>query len=106
MSDNTVRPRIITRLEAVSEIEKLIGQDLRKLADSYGITVFTKEGKFNKGWAGRTIEHYLGIGANSIQAPNGEGWELKVVPLKVMKKGLQSPKETMAITMINPENVV
>ena len=96
--------KIITRNQAVAEIKKIIGKDLRQMADEYNITVF-KNGKLNKGWAGHVLEHYLGLGLSSKQAPNGEFWELKVVPLKVGGNAYV-PKETMAITMINAEDVI
>jgi len=95
----------ITRFEATKELQNLIGKDLRKLADEHGVTVF-KNGKLNKGWAGLTLEKALGIGNNTIQASNGEFWELKVVPLIKQKSGKWKIKETMAITMINPDDVL
>lgn len=94
----------ITRFEATKELQRLIGQDLRKLAEKHKITVF-KDGKFNKGWAGLTLEKELGVGNNCIPASNGDFWELKLVPL-VNKNGKWKVKETMAITMINPGEVV
>ena len=94
----------ITRFEATQLLQKLIGQDLRKLADEHRITVF-KNGKFNKGWAGLTLEKALGIGNNCIQASNGDFWELKLIPLVKKPNGTWKVKETMAITMINPDNV-
>jgi len=94
---------ILKREEAAQKLKKLIGKDLRKLADEYNVTVF-KNGKLNKGWAGHVLEKYLGLGLNSLQAPNGQSWELKIVPL-IKKNGLYFPKETMAITMINAKNV-
>ncbi|MBI5400364.1 hypothetical protein HZB07_07180 [Candidatus Saganbacteria bacterium] len=95
----------ITRFEATKELQKLIGKDLRQLAEEHNITVF-KNGKLNKGWAGLTLEKALGIGNNSIQASNGDFWELKVVPLVKQKNGKWKIKETMAITMINPKDVI
>lgn len=93
----------ISRKQAIAKLQKIVGKDLRQKADKYGVTVF-KNGKLNKGWAGHTLECYLGLGLNSVQAPNGEFWELKVVPLR--KRGDDYiPKETMAITMINADNV-
>ena len=94
----------ITRFEATKELQKMIGSDLRKLANKHRITVF-KEGKFNKGWAGLTLEKELGIGNNCMPASNGDFWELKLVPL-INKNGKWKVKETMAITMINPDEVV
>ena len=95
--------QIITRQQAVDEINKIIGHDLRAMADKYKVTVF-KDGKLNKGWAGHVLENYLGLGLSSAQAPNGEFWELKVVPLK-QAGDTYRPKETMAITMINAQDV-
>lgn len=96
--------RFINRKQAVAELRKIIGKDLRKMADGYGVTVF-KDGKLNKGWAGHVLERYLGLGLSSRQAPNGQFWELKLVPLR--KRGnTYVPKETMAITMINAQDVL
>ncbi|MFZ3072814.1 MAG: MvaI/BcnI family restriction endonuclease [Thermodesulfobacteriota bacterium] len=92
------------RQEAMKKISKLIGQDLRKLADKYEVTVF-KNGKKNKGWAGHVIERYLGLPLNSSQSPNFGSWELKTISLKHLKSGELTVKETMAITMIDPYNV-
>lgn len=94
----------VTRFEATRRLQRLIGQDLRQLANNLGVTVF-KNGKLNKGWAGLTLEEALGIGNNAIQASNGDFWELKLVPLVKRKDGAWKVKETMAITMINPEDV-
>ncbi len=82
-----------------------MGQDLRKLAETYEVTVI-REGKKNKGWAGHVIERYLGLPINSAQSPNFGSWELKTVSLRRLKNGSLSVKETMAITMIDPYNVV
>jgi DNA mismatch repair protein MutH len=92
------------REEAVKKIQELIGKDLRKLADDYGITVF-REGKKNKGWAGHVIERFLGLPLSSAQAPNFGTWELKMCSLKYLRDGSLTVKETMAITMIDPYNV-
>lgn len=92
------------RKEAIEMIRKLEGCDLRPLADSFGITVY-KNGKINKGWAGHTIERYLGLPLNSSRAPNFGSWELKVIPLKYNSSGSLQVKETMAITMLDPYEV-
>lgn len=92
------------RKEAIDRISKLEGKDLRKLAETYNVTVF-KEGRKNKGWAGHVIERYLGLALNSAQSPNFGSWELKVVPLYYKRNGDLSVKETMAITMIDPVEV-
>lgn len=93
------------REEALKCIRKLTGKDLRKLAEQYGITVW-KDGKKNKGWAGHVLERYLGLPLNSSRAPNFGSWELKVVPLKRGHDGTLRVKETMAITMLDPVEVL
>lgn len=92
------------RKDAIRKLRELEGQDLRKLADRYKVTVW-KEGKLNKGWAGHVIERYLGLPINSAQSPNFGSWELKIVPLKRLRASEVVVKETMAITMIDPVNV-
>lgn len=90
--------------EAIEKLNALVGDDLRPLADKLKVTVW-REGKINKGWAGHTVERFLGLPLNSAQSPNFGSWELKVVPLvEGLKSGLRV-KETMAITMIDDENV-
>jgi DNA mismatch repair protein MutH len=93
------------REEAVKRLKQLEGQDLRKLADKFGVTVW-KGDKKNKGWAGHVIERYLELPINSSQSPNFGSWELKIVPLKKLASGEIVVKETMAITMIDPVNVL
>jgi DNA mismatch repair protein MutH len=93
------------REEAVITLKLLEGQDLRILADKHGITVW-KGDKKNKGWAGHVIERHLGLPLNSSQSPNFGSWELKIVPLKKLANGKIVVKETMAITMIDPVNVL
>lgn len=93
------------RIEAAARIEQIVGSDLRQLAADYDVTVF-KEGKPNKGWAGHVIERHLGLPLNSAQAPNFGSWELKVVPLVYRRDGSLRVKETMAITMIDPVEVM
>lgn len=99
---------ILDREKAIKKLKELIGKDLRPLASRFGVTVFTDEinhkGR-NKGWAGQVLERYIGLGVNNVQAPNGGRWELKMVSLKKLKDGAIVPKETMQITMINPEQV-
>ncbi|HLD58009.1 MAG TPA: MvaI/BcnI family restriction endonuclease [archaeon] len=93
------------RAEAIRKLKELAGKDLRRLADRYNVTVW-KEGKLNKGWAGHVLERYLGLPINSAQSPNFGSWELKIVPLKRLRTGEVAVKETMAITMIDPVNVL
>ncbi len=92
------------RQEAIQKISTIVGQDLRKLAEKYEVTVF-KGDKINKGWAGHVLERYLGLPINSSQSPNFGSWELKIIPLKFLKSGKLTVKETMSVTMIDPYNV-
>jgi DNA mismatch repair protein MutH len=43
------------RVDAVSSLTTLVGQDLRQLADQFNVTVWSQDNKKNKGWAGHTI---------------------------------------------------
>ena len=76
------------------------GVDLKSLAESHKTDIT------NKGRYGMVIEKELGLSNNSFQQPDFGDSELKCVPLKYSKKGDILVKETMAITMINPDNVI
>ncbi len=95
--------KIITRATAIKNLKKYVGKDLRKLALTHGVTTY-ETGKQNKGWKGLVLEHLAGLGTNVSKAPNGLSYELKSVSFHYIKKELV-PKETMAITMINPEEL-
>ena len=92
------------RTEAVEKLQQLIGKELHELANEYGVTIY-RNGKVNKGWAGHVFERFLELPINSAQSPNFGSWELKSIPLKYLKTGKLTFKETMAITMIDPVNV-
>ena len=89
---------------AISKLKQLVGKSFQELASDNGVAIVASNGKVNKGWAGHALELELGLTTNSLQAPDGGDWELKVVPFK-LSRGLLVPKETMAITMINAEQV-
>jgi DNA mismatch repair protein MutH len=95
----------LNRHEAVRRINALAGKDLRAMADDYKIPVW-KNDRENKGWAGLVIERYLGLPQNSRQAPDFGDWELKVVPLRQDAQGVLRVKESMAVTMIEPTEVL
>jgi DNA mismatch repair endonuclease MutH len=101
----TIQTRDLPRAEALRRIKLLSGRNLRPLAEQYGVTVW-KNGHKNKGWAGQVIEQYLGLPQNSLQAPDFGSWELKVVPLARAADGTLRVKESMAITMIEPAEIV
>lgn len=92
---------LITRFEALNILRRYIGKDLRELARELGIQVFVNGNK-NKGWAGFVLERCISLDPNCRQAPNGLGWELKTTSLR-LRDDRWRPKETVAITMINPE---
>lgn len=92
------------RNDAIRKLRFLESQDLVPLAAKYGVTIWKGDRK-NKGWAGHTLERYLGLPINSAQSPNFGSWELKIVPLKRLAGGKITVKETMAITMIDAYNV-
>lgn len=94
----------VDRRLALDRLKELIGQDLRQLADELGVVVW-HNGKMEKGWAGHVVERYLGLPLNSSRIPNLGSWELKVLPMKINAKGEWVPKETMAITMLDPVEV-
>ncbi len=95
--------KIITRAVAIKNLNKYIGKDLRKLAKNFKITTY-ETGKQNKGWKGLILERLAGLENNVSKAPNGLSWELKSVSFHNVKN-LLVPKETMAITMINPQEL-
>lgn len=95
--------KIVTRINAIKNLKKYIGQDLRVLALEHNITTF-ETGKQNKGWKGLVLERLAGLETNISKAPNGLSYELKSVSFRYIGNKLM-PKETMAITMINPEEL-
>jgi DNA mismatch repair protein MutH len=96
------------REEAKQRLLTLRGKNLRELASQFGVTVIHPvSGKINKGWAGHVIERFLGLPLTSSSAPNFGSWELKVVPLVYrVKDEAYVLKETMAITMLDPIEVL
>ena len=91
---------------AIDKLSEIIGADLHSLARDYEVTIRTSEGKVNKGWPGHVFERHLGMQLNSSRNPNGGSWELKTIPLRYDRAGNLIIKETMAITMINPIDVM
>lgn len=95
--------KIITRTIAIKNLKRYIGKDLRKLAEGLCITTY-ETGKQNKGWKGLVLERLAGLQTNISKAPNGLTYELKSVAFRYVSNEL-APKETMAITMINQEEL-
>jgi DNA mismatch repair protein MutH len=100
------------RSDALAQLKKLVGTDLCALALELEIPIHINvkiDGvlvpRISKGWAGHTIERYLGLPLNSAQSPNFGSWELKVVPVRFRPRVGLCVKETMAITMIDPVEV-
>lgn len=95
--------KIVTRATAIKNLKKYIGKDLAELAPQFGINPYLN-GKQNKGWKGLVLERLAGLQTNVSKAPNGLTYELKSVAFHEVK-GILVPKETMAITMINAEEL-
>lgn len=95
--------KIVTRATAIKNLKKYIGKDLRELTKKYKVTTY-ETGKQNKGWKGLILEKLAGLDTNTSKAPNGLSYELKSVSFRYIK-GELTPKETMAITMINPQEL-
>lgn len=95
--------KIVTRVTALKNLRKYIGKDLAELAPQFDIHSF-KDGKQNKGWKGLVLERLAGLQTNISKAPNGLTYELKSVAFHYVNDE-PVPKETMAITMINPEEL-
>ncbi len=96
--------KIVTRTTAISNLKKYIGRDLAELAPKFHIHPFIGKSQ-NKGWKGLVLERLAGLESNISKAPNGLSYELKSVSFHKVGDELV-PKETMAITMINPEELV
>jgi DNA mismatch repair protein MutH len=96
---------IISRIVAFDALSKYIGFELSDFAKEFNITIKSGNGKINKGWKGLVIERLAGLTNDNKSSPNGIGFELKTVPY-VFKNGMWKPKETMAITMINYDNLI
>ena len=99
------------REEAIKLLEAIKGADLVEIAGNHGQKIFHEnevEGvikrTLNKGWAGLTLEAYLGLPKNSRREPNGGSWELKQVSIK-QQSGMYTAKETMQITMLDRAHV-
>lgn len=95
--------KIVTRATSIKNLKKYIGKDLAELAPRFGISPYLN-GKQNKGWKGLVLERLAGLQTNVSKAPNGLTYELKSVAFYEVK-GILAPKETMAITMINPKEL-
>lgn len=95
--------KIVTRVTAVNNLNMYIGKNLRVLAVHHGITTY-ETGRQNKGWKGLILERLAGLQTSVSRAPNGLSYELKSVSF-YKKNDELIPKETMAICMINPEEL-
>lgn len=93
------------RAAAVELLSQLLQQDLVAVAQAHGVAIFVK-GKKNKGWAGHTLERVLQLPLNSSRAPNFGSWELKSTSLAYGRDGLLRVKETVAITVLDPVEIL
>jgi DNA mismatch repair protein MutH len=95
----------LTRPRALTQLKELVGCDLHDLARHYSIPTHF-DGRLNKGWAGQTLERHLGMALNSRQQPDFHDWELKGVSLSFDRTGMPRARETMAVTMFTPAQVI
>jgi DNA mismatch repair protein MutH len=84
--------------------ERVKDRDVADLARELGITV-VKDGRINKGWVGQTLDRISKTKFISAPVPDGADFELKSVHV-VARHGEWLPKETVAITMFNPEVIL
>lgn len=81
-------------------LSRLVGQRLFDLVLKHNIPL-SEKGKF-----GHAVEAELGISLNSAQSPDlADGWELKATAT-VVRSASRKLKETIAVSMINPEALV
>jgi DNA mismatch repair protein MutH len=95
------------RFGVVQRLKRIIGQqNIADLAATHNVTI-QRDGRVNKGWVGQTIDRIAKTAALSAQAPDGEDFELKSVKVAWNEQYKQwEPKETMAITMMNPKKIL
>jgi predicted RNase H-like HicB family nuclease len=60
-------PIYFDRDEAVEELDKLKGRNLRELAEEYGVFYYGKKGRINRNWFTDTLEMYLGLPKKSLR---------------------------------------
>lgn len=92
---------MISKAIALENLRKQVDKPLLPFAESFGITV-----EKNKGWKGQVLERIAGLSTNNLRAPNGLDFELKSISFRKGREDVWVPKETMAITMINPREIV
>jgi DNA mismatch repair protein MutH len=79
---------------------------MSRLAREYGVTISKTTGA-NKGWVGQTLDKAAGTLKRNGRWPDGDDYELKSVCGSIHpESGMWEPRETMAITMLSPENVL
>ncbi len=94
-----------SRFEMVARLKAAVrDRNLAELATQYGVTI-QKEGKVNKGWVGQVLDRVASTECVSAAQPDGPDYELKSVHV-VMRSGEWLPKETFAITMMNPRKIL
>ena len=96
---------MLTRIQAIKNLQEYKWDSLLKWAKYFWITVF-KNWKQNKGWKWLVLERLAWLENNNEKAPNWLWFELKSVSFKKLRNWEIVPKETMAITMINPQELI
>ena len=99
MSQDSLRFAVIDRLRIA-----LRNRDIAEFAHELGVPIY-KDGKWNKGWVGQTIDRIAKTALLSAQQPDGDDFELKSVHLQ-LRHDEWVPKDTIAITMFNPTAIL
>lgn len=94
-----LRFTIVQRLKALVK-----DRPVEDLARDLGVTI-SRDGKINKGWVGQTLDRLAETEGLSSQQPDGPDFELKSVSV-FLRHNEWLPKETVAITMFNPERIL
>lgn len=96
-----ITPVLQTRFEVARRLRvALTGRNLHEFAEMHGVTKGV-----NKGWVGMTLEKEAQLVSGSLPQKDGQDFELKSTSL-VLRNGNLAPKETLAVTSLNPEKIL
>jgi DNA mismatch repair protein MutH len=83
----------------VQKLEALVGVDITPYMP------VLNSGRIDKGAKGKTLEILIGLLNNSSHEPDTLEGEIKSFSLRRTKDGVLIPKESIALTMLNPANI-
>lgn len=84
--------------------EAIAAESIADLAKKHNVNPY-KNGRYNKGWVGTTLDHVAKTKNISAALPDGQDYELKSVNV-IWRNNEWVPKETFAITMFNPTHIL